>query len=125
MIHSILPSDIELATRMREEGHSDDEVLAILLRRGIAREAADQLVDDLRNGRKIQTQIPLSLEIAPRRRFRRKDGKPGGPRESGGDEGSSEKDPRDEQPTERQDKKSKFRFWPWAIVILLSVVAAI
>ena len=125
MIHSVLPSDIELATRLREAGHPDDEVVAILLRRGIAQAAADQLMDDLRNGRRIETQIPAGLEIAPRRRSREKRGRPGPPRESSRPDAPLEQEQPEEQSAQPQGKKSKFRFWPWVIVILLAVGAAV
>ena len=52
MTHDILRSDIELATRLREEKRPDEEIIAALVRRGIDPATAAQLIDDLRNGLK-------------------------------------------------------------------------
>ena len=70
MTHNILPIDIELATRLLAAGSPDDAVITTLGYRGIDSAAAAQLVEDLRNGRRVTSQLPPGLEITPRRRSR-------------------------------------------------------
>lgn len=70
MTHNILPTDIELATRLLAAGRPDDAVITAMVHRGIDPTAAAQLVDDLRNGRRVTSQLPAGLEITPGRRSR-------------------------------------------------------
>jgi len=72
MTHDILQSDIELATRLRDDHRSDDEIILALVHRGIDPGPAAQLVDDLRNGRKVTPQTTAHLEFTPARRSRTK-----------------------------------------------------
>jgi len=70
MIHDILQTDIELATRLRDDQRSDEEVIRALVYRGVDRGKAAQLMDDLRSGRKVTAQSPLPPELNLRRRSR-------------------------------------------------------
>jgi len=72
MIHDILQTDIELATRLRTEQRPDEEIIQALVYRGVDRNSAAGLVDDLRNGRARSSQSPLPPEFAHARRSRSK-----------------------------------------------------
>src|SRR5262249_16905464 len=72
MTHDILPADVDLANKLRSAGNSDEEVVTVLVHRGIDRGEAPQLLDDLRNGRQIITKLQKGLEATPRRRHRRR-----------------------------------------------------
>jgi hypothetical protein len=72
MIHDILQTDIELATRLRTEQRPDEEIIQALVYRGVDRSSAAGLVDDLRNGRARTSQSPLPPEFAHARRSRSK-----------------------------------------------------
>jgi len=72
MIHDILQTDIELATRLRTEQRPDEEIIQALVYRGVDRSSAAGLVDDLRNGRPRTSQSPLPPEFAHGRRSRSK-----------------------------------------------------
>jgi hypothetical protein len=72
MIHDILQTDIELATRLRTEQRPDEEIIQALVYRGVDRSSAAGLVDDLRNGRARTSQSPLPPEFAHGRRSRSK-----------------------------------------------------
>ncbi|MGD0262760.1 MAG: hypothetical protein ABSD29_23585 [Verrucomicrobiota bacterium] len=72
MTHDILQSDIELATRLRDDHRSDDEIILALVHRGVELGPATQLVDDLRNGRKAAPPSTAHLEFTPARRSRAK-----------------------------------------------------
>jgi len=72
MIHDILQTDIELATRLRTEQRPDEEIVQALVYRGVDRGSAAGLVDDLRNGRARTSQSPLPPEFAHGRRSRSK-----------------------------------------------------
>ena len=54
MTNEILRSDIDLAKRLLITGSPDEEICSALARRGIDREAATQLLSDLRCGRMVQ-----------------------------------------------------------------------
>ncbi len=64
MTHDILQSDIELATRLRDDHRSDDEIIQALVHRGVEPGPAAQLVDDLRKGKKTFSQATAPLEFA-------------------------------------------------------------
>ena len=68
MTHDILQSDIELATRLRDEQRPDEQIISALVHRGIDPAKAAQLVDDLRNRRRpsVQAQLPAEFSL-PRR----------------------------------------------------------
>jgi hypothetical protein len=70
MTHDILQSDIELATRLRDDKRPDDEIITALVHRGVDSGQAAQLVDDLRNGRKAVPPSTAHLEFSPARRSR-------------------------------------------------------
>jgi hypothetical protein len=70
MTHDILQSDIELATRLRDDHRSDDEIILALVHRGVDPGPAAQLVDDLRNGRRAAPPSTAHLEFSPARRSR-------------------------------------------------------
>ena len=57
MIREIVPSDVDLAKGMINSNHSDAEILASLTLRGIEPARAGQLVDDLRHGRRIASDL--------------------------------------------------------------------
>jgi hypothetical protein len=68
MTHDILQSDIEIARRLRDGNRPDEEILQTLARRGVASDKAAELLDDLRNGRRVVAREPLGMEFVPRRR---------------------------------------------------------
>jgi len=68
MTRNILPTDIELASRLVAADRPAENVIAALVSRGVDSASAAQLADDLRHGRKVAPEIPPTLEIAPRRR---------------------------------------------------------
>jgi hypothetical protein len=68
MTRNLLPTDIELASRLVADGRSSDNVVAALVSRGVDAATAAQVADDLLHGRKVEPEIPATLEIAPRRR---------------------------------------------------------
>jgi hypothetical protein len=72
MTHYILPTDIELATKLLAANRPDAAVVAALVQRGVDSASAAKLVADLRDGRKVTPQIPTGLEIAPGRSSRSK-----------------------------------------------------
>jgi hypothetical protein len=67
MIHEILPSDVEFAREMLHASHSDAEILTALASRGIEPARAAQLVEDLRHGRKPNSQAQFALGSSARR----------------------------------------------------------
>ena len=70
MTHDILQSDIELATRLRDDQRPDDEIILALVHRSVDPGKAAQLVDDLRKGIKPnpQSSVPLEFTMAQRSR---------------------------------------------------------
>jgi hypothetical protein len=70
MTHDILQSDIELAVRLMEEQRPDAEILKNLAHRGIEAGQAVQLLDELRNGRKVSAGSPFPQVFGPRHRPR-------------------------------------------------------
>ncbi len=157
MTHDILTSDVELAKRLIGEGETDDGVITALVHRGIDREAAAQLVDDLHNGRKIVTKVQAGSEMTMRRRSRsRKSGESRHPereREHSRSARSGEPSPshshsaseshshshshsessshsHSHEHSEKKHgkpaaKKRRFKFWPWIVMFLVCVSAAI
>ena len=85
----ILPTDIELAVKLLAAGRPDSVIVAALVRRGVDAAAANQIVVDLREGRKVMPQIPLGLEIAAGGRSR-----PRGVAQPGEQEASQPRGPR-------------------------------
>ena len=73
MTHEILQTDIEFAKGLIGTNRPDDEVAVALTRRGIEPAAAAQLVDDLRNGRRVQPQMAAPEWISRRRSASRAD----------------------------------------------------
>ncbi len=78
MTRNVLPTDIELASRLVAAGRPTENVVAALVSRGVDAASAAQVADDLLHGRKVEPQIPAALEITPRRRHRSKDASPPG-----------------------------------------------
>jgi hypothetical protein len=134
MTHDILPADVDLANKLRNAGHSDEEVITTLVHRGIDRGDATQLLDDLRNGRPIKTKAQHGLETSLLRRSReRRSGSHGERRteRKSEDAGSAPSpEPRHEshgsESAREQPKprKRKFKFWPWMVIGLVCVSVA-
>ncbi len=76
MTKEIVQSDIELATRLRDERRSDAEIIQSLVQRGVESGKATQLLDDLRHGREVTSASSLPQEFSLRRRFRSRHGAP-------------------------------------------------
>lgn len=72
MTKAILETDIELAKSLLASDQSDDQVALALTRRGIHPPTAARLVDDLRNGRRVQPEMPAPEWVAGRRASRRR-----------------------------------------------------
>ena len=70
MTHDILQSDIELAIRLRDERRPDEEIIRALVHRRVDPAQAAQLLEDLRNGRKVDAPGPMPAEFSLRRRKR-------------------------------------------------------
>ena len=123
MTHDILQSDIELATRLRDDHRPDDEIILALVHRGVDAGQAAQLVDDLRKGKKVTPQSPAPLEFTLARRSRSKSASRGtGPNQPAR---SSEAEPRREQaarPAAQGRKNSTFFSLIAAVFIVLGIV---
>jgi hypothetical protein len=61
MIRDLLPTDAEHAQEMLRHSHSEEEILAALLARGVDREKAVKLLDDLRHGRAPDVHLHYTL----------------------------------------------------------------
>src|SRR5512137_53536 len=70
MTHDVLQSDIELATRLRDDHRSNEEIILALVQRGVDPGKAAQLAEDLRSGRKATVESPLPAEFTLPRRSR-------------------------------------------------------
>ena len=77
MTHDILRSDIDLATRLRDDQRPDHEIISALVHRGVDPGKAAQLVDDLRKGIKPTPQSSIPMEMTLPRRSRAKNVPPG------------------------------------------------
>jgi hypothetical protein len=77
MTHDLLQSDIELATRLKEDQRPDEEVILALTHRGVDPGKAVQLLDDLRQGIRPTPQSPVPLDFAMGRRSRERSAAPG------------------------------------------------
>jgi hypothetical protein len=116
MTHDILESDIELATKLLRSNQPVPEILNTLVRRGIDPGKAVQLVEDLREGKTVRPDLPLTPlhTIQPHPR----------PAGSGGNAGHSHSSRR----SSRADRSRRHRVWPWvwggAIVLILGSLAA-
>jgi hypothetical protein len=64
MTNEILQSDIELATKLKDDQRPDDEVLLALTHRGVDPGKAAQLLDDLRQGIRPTPHSPVPLDFA-------------------------------------------------------------
>ncbi len=118
MTHDILQSDIELAKRLRDSQHPDEEIIRALVHRGVEASMAAQLVDDLRSGRKVTAQSPAPAEFGFRRRSR--SGRTAPPaREDGAAPPPAAKAPsKPEAPPARHDRKQPKRLWPLLAVLV-------
>jgi len=70
MTHDILQTDIDLATRLRDDQRPDEEIILALAHRGVDAAKAAELVDNLRNGRAPTSQPIIPPEFARMRRPR-------------------------------------------------------
>ena len=70
MTHNILQTDIALVTKLIGDQRPDGEILQALAYRKVDPTRAAKLLDDLRNGRKPESQPPLPLEMTRPRRSR-------------------------------------------------------
>src|SRR3954451_24151202 len=70
MTHSVVQSDIELATQMIESDCVDIAIIACLCWRGVEQSEAIHVVDYLRRGRLQNLPSPILLNVAGRRRSR-------------------------------------------------------
>jgi hypothetical protein len=78
MTPNILPTDIELASKLVASGRPPGDIVAALVSRGIDPATAAQVADNLLHGRRVEPQIPAALEISPRRRRRSSEAGPQG-----------------------------------------------
>lgn len=117
MTHDILESDIELATKLLRSNQPVPEILNTLVHRGIDPGKAVKLLEDLREGKTVKPDLPLTplhvIEPQPR------------PPGSGGHSGHSHS-PRHSRRSERP--RRRHRAWLWVcgtgILILLGALAA-
>jgi hypothetical protein len=72
MTGDVLRTDIEYAIRLLKANRSNQEAIAALGLRGVSAANAAQLVDDLRQGRRVTPEILSRIEFAPRRSSRSK-----------------------------------------------------
>jgi hypothetical protein len=72
MTKAILQTDIELARSLIASDRPDDEVALALTRRGIEPATAARLVGDLRNGRRVQPDMPAQEWVGGHRASRRR-----------------------------------------------------
>jgi hypothetical protein len=70
MTHDILQTDIDLATRLKDDQRPDEEIILALAHRGVDAAKAVELVDNLRNGRPPTSQPLIPPEFARSRRSR-------------------------------------------------------
>jgi hypothetical protein len=70
MTPNILPTDIDLASKLAASGRPPGDIVSALVSRGVDPATAAQVADDLLHGRRVEPQIPPALEISPRRRRR-------------------------------------------------------
>jgi len=126
MTHDILRTDIKLATRLMDEKRPDNEIIAALVTRGIEPATAAQLVDDLRNGKKVDAQSTLPMEFGLARRSRSKNGSQGSRQDQ--PSRSSQDESRREPPrhaTVRGQEKSAVPWRTPAIFVALVVVVVV
>jgi hypothetical protein len=114
MTHCILPSDIDLATKLVAANQPDEVIVTALVRRGIESASAAQIIADLRNGRKVVPQFPPGLQVSAVRRSRSRDTGPvSEPREPSP---APEPEVRPEEPVKlpaKRRQRSRF-FWVMA-----------
>ena len=63
MINRILQSDIDLAHRLIEARHTDEEIIGTLVRRKIERQKAEQLLAALRSGAHVDPEVEINYEV--------------------------------------------------------------
>ena len=123
MTHDILQSDIELAARLRDDNRSDEEIILALIHRGIDPGPAAQLVDDLRNGRKVTPKTTANLELTLARRSRTKSASRGTGQPPSTRSPQAESHRESAAPPAVQGRKKPIVFWlTTAILIFLVVV---
>jgi hypothetical protein len=123
MTNDILRTDIELATRLMEEKRPAEEIIAALIPRGIDRAKATQLVDDLRNGKKIDDLATLPMELGLARRSRSRSGSREGKQDhpSHSSQTESHREP-SRRVASHSHKKSAGRWLIPALIVVLVVV---
>ena len=70
MTHDLLQTDIELAIRLRADQRSDEEIIRALRYRAVDPGQAAQLLEDLRNGKRVTARSVLLKQLPARRRSR-------------------------------------------------------
>jgi len=68
MTHDLLQTDIDLALRLRADRRPDEEIIRVMTCRGVDPGQVAQLVEDLRNGRKVSVRSVLAQDLLGRRR---------------------------------------------------------
>ena len=123
MTNDILRTDIELATRLMDEKRPTEEIIAALVPRGIDRAKATQLVDDLRNGKNVDVQATLPMELGLSRRSRSKSGTQGS--RQGQPAHSSQTESRREPSRRTSVHSHKKSAAPWLIPALIVVLVVV
>ena len=124
MIHDILRTDIELATRLIADRRPDDKIILALVHRGVDQGPATQLMEDLRKGLKPTPHSPLPPELTMTRRSRSRSVSPGN--------GSTQASPssrarsRNGSPAHSagQGPKRTAAFWLTVVIFVVLVIAA-
>jgi len=136
MTHDVLRSDLELATRLRDDNRPDDEIILALVHRGVDPGLAALVLDDLRNGRKASARLALPAEfgVARRSRTRRGSRRSGQsqPSRSPEAESPSEPPPPPSEPVPRREPRRPVAasggkrspvFWLIAAIVVALVIA--
>jgi hypothetical protein len=63
MTNQLLQSDIDLAKRLIQERHTDEEILGVLLRRRVAPEKALHVLAALRAGEQVEPDMRINYEL--------------------------------------------------------------
>ena len=123
MTHDILQTDIDLATKLKDDQHPDEDIVLALVRRGITQAKAAQLVDDLRHNRmaSIQSAIPAEFALGQRPALRRAAAQT---EQSSPKPSPQTASPREQpvRPPSRPRKKSPASWWAAAALVALVIV---
>jgi hypothetical protein len=127
MTHDILQTDIELAKELIESNRPDAEVALALTRRGLDSAVAGRLVEDLRNGRRVQPQMAVEW-VTRRRSGSRSSGEAGHDRPSAQPSPSrstSEKRSNQRRPSRGARKKAKENAIVWVVAVILACLVVV